>query len=75
MPIKKEYKLKVHLCRVLAISNMGANCGSELKSTQSNHQLSTLEPLNSGPLNSGKPLINRQARLDQWIFHYIKPPH
>ena len=25
---------------------------------------STLEPLNSGPLNSGKPLINRQARLD-----------
>ena len=35
----------------------------------------TLEPLNSGPLNSGKPLINRQARLDQWIFHYIKTPH
>ena len=25
---------------------------------------STLEPLNSGPLNSGKPLINRQAMLD-----------
>ena len=24
----------------------------------------TLEPLNSEPLNSGKPLINRQARLN-----------
>ena len=35
----------------------------------------TLEPLNSGPLNSGKPLINRHVRLDQWIFHYIKTPH
>ena len=35
----------------------------------------TLEPLNSGPLNSGKPLINRHARLDKWIFHYIKTPH
>ena len=31
-----------------------------------------MEPLNSGPLNSGKHLNNRQGRLDQWIFHYIK---
>ena len=35
---------------------------------------STLEPLNSRPLNSGKTLIDRQARLDQWIFHYIRTP-
>ena len=32
----------------------------------------TLEPLSSGPLNSGKSLINSQARLDKWIFHYQK---
>ena len=31
--------------------------------------LSTLEPP-----NSGKPLINRHVRLDQWFFHYIKKP-
>ena len=30
---------------------------------------STLEPL-----NSGKTLIDRQARLDQRIFHYNKTP-
>ena len=34
----------------------------------------TLEPLNSGPLNSGKPLINRHARLDKMDFSIHKTP-
>ena len=48
--------------------------GSDKRTVQNNITVSsTPEPLNSGPLNSGRPLFNRQARLDQWIFHTLKP--
>ena len=49
----------------IGVSNSVTVCGTHTKVNQA----STLESLNSGPLNSRNPLNNRQARLDQWIFH------